>query len=144
MFMNSAATAADVVFTPPTGGGAYYRSFAADTDSIFIIRELQSFLTVENYNGLELQLGTSAYERAEAYLLAASATRMLLKPEFTPDGEGGIDIEWENNGRHLALSIRPAGVEPEFISWREPHCRYEGAPATVELFQTRLDWLNHD
>jgi hypothetical protein len=127
-----------VGLTPP----ACHRAFAADTDSITLITELRSFLRRENYNGFELQISTVAYEKAESYLESASRTIRLsqLKPELTPDGDGGIDIEWERNGRHLALNFAGAGGG-NFISWREPHGRYEGAPATKELLMERLNWL---
>lgn len=141
--MVSAATAPDLIFNPPTGGIAYYRSFAADTDSISIINELRGFLRIENYNGLELQLSPPAYAKAESYLEAASSTIRLskLRPEFTPDGDGGIEIEWERNGRRLVVSFKAHPGDRDFISWREPQGRYDGREATKELLQDRLNWL---
>lgn len=138
--MASAATAPDLIFNPPTANVVCYRTFTADTDSVFIIRELRSFLAAENYNGFELQLSPSAYERAEAYLEFASSVMKLIPPEFTPDGDGGIDIEWDNQGRRLALNLSKSG-EGDFISWREPNGRYEGGPASKILLVTRLLWL---
>jgi hypothetical protein len=140
--MASAATATDLILNPPLPIAGYVRTFAADTDSIAIITELRSFLRIENYNGFKLQLSTAAYEKAESYLEVASSTIRLsqLKPEFTPDGDGGIDIEWERNGRHLALNFGASG-EDNFISWREPLGRYEGEPATKELLMEKLRWL---
>ena len=139
--MSSAATAPDLIIKPLTANAAYYRSFAADTDSVVIITELRKFLTVESYNGFELQLSPAAYEKAEEYLGAASSTIRLsqLKPEFTPDGDGGIEIEWYNDC-HLALNFGANGRDKNFI-WREPHGRYEGEPATKELLIEKLDWL---
>lgn len=131
----------DALRTPP----AYYRSFAAgqDTDSIFIINELRSFLWLENHNGLELQLSPDAHKKAEEYLQTVGSTIRLsqLRPEFAPDGDGGIEIEWERRGRRLVVSFKAHPADRDFISWREPQGRYDGREATKELLQDRLNWL---
>lgn len=137
--MDAAAATAptrDTLRTPP----AYYRAFEADTHSIFIINELRSFLTLQNYNDFELQLSHPAYERAESYLESASNRMSLLRPEFTPDGDGGIDIEWETQGRLLVLSCRK-NADEDFISWRQANGRYEGDRASQSLLDQKLDWL---
>src|SRR5689334_4926919 len=90
---------------------------SASTDSIGFIRELDKLLTLENYNGYTLQASTHAYRSARGYLENASSVMRIPRPEFSPDGEGGIDIEWEYNGRHLALSCRARPDNPDFISW---------------------------
>lgn len=127
-----------------TAGRFTVDDFVALSDPfIALLDRLDSFLTIENHNGFTLRLDPYAREKARNYLRRAYETTVYPVPELTPDGESGIDIEWENKGRHLALSIRPAGAEPDFISWREPQGRYEGAPATEELLNTRLEWLSN-
>lgn len=138
--MASAATAPDLIFNPPAANVICYRTFTADTESIVWLRELDRLLTLENHNGLTLQATKTAYDNARAYLTAASKGWILPNPEFTPDGEGGIDIEWENNGRRLAINFSGDG-QGDFISWREPNARYEGQPSNARLFLARLDWL---
>ena len=104
-----------------------------------LLSELDSFLTIENYNGFELRLDQRARDKARRYLVRANLV-VLPMPELTPDGEGGIDIEWENEGRHLALNFSANG-NGDFVSWREPDARYEGAPVTEALLIEKLDWL---
>jgi hypothetical protein len=82
-----------------------------------LLRQLDGYLRAENYNGFVLRLDGAAHTRARTYLEDASNVTVYPMPELTPDGDGGIDIEWENKGRHLALSVM-AG-QPDFISWRE-------------------------
>jgi hypothetical protein len=119
-----------------------YRVFVpASTDTISFIRELDSLLTLENYNGFTLQASTYAYRNARHYLESASNVMKIPHPEFTPDGEGGIDIEWEINGRRLALSCKARDNHDDFISWREAGGRYEGDIASEGLLKERLDWL---
>lgn len=113
----------------------------ASTDTIGFIKELDTLLTLENYNGFALQATPHAYENARRYLENASNVMVLPQPDFTPDGEGGIDIEWENEGRRLALSCRAQGNQSDFISWREPGEQYDGEPASENLLKDRLDWL---
>jgi hypothetical protein len=120
----------------------YYRRFeAASTDTLPFLRALDALLTLENYNGFTLQATPQAHRNAKRYLENASYVIHIPMPEFTPDGEGGIDIEWENNGRHLALSCRARPDNPDFISWREPQGRYDGRPANQALLNERLEWL---
>jgi hypothetical protein len=140
--MASAATAPDLIVRPLAANVIYYSTFTftADTESIGWLRELNKLLTLENHNGLTLQATKNAYENARAYLTAASKGWILPIPEFTPDGEGGIDIEWENKGRRLALNFSSDG-HGDFISWREPNSRYEGARTEERLFLEKLDWL---
>jgi len=101
--------------------------------------DIDHFLGVESYNGFTLRSTPETNAKAHGYLDTVRAFNSLPQPELTPDGEGGLDIEWENKGKHLALSINTA--EPDFISWREPEGRYEGAEATPELLNDRLEWL---
>lgn len=119
----------------------HQRFDAASTDTLPFLRALDALLTLENYNGFTLQPTLRAYRNARRYLESASNVMLIPTPEFTPDGEGGIDIEWESQGRRLALSCRARGNERDFISWREPAGRYDGSPATQRLLNARLDWL---
>ena len=121
---------------------AYHERFsAASTDTLPFLRALDALLTLRGYNGFTLQPTTRAYQNARRYLESASYVMLIPTPEITPDGEGGIDIEWENQGRRLALSCRARENEIDFVSWREPAGRYDGSPATQRLLNERLDWL---
>ncbi len=119
----------------------YARFEAGITDAVPLFRELDAFLKAENYNGLTLQLDPKAHKSACLLLKRASQDYRLAMPEFTPDGDGGIDIEWERNGRRLVLSFKADQADTDFISWREGQGRYDGAPSSVELLKDRLDWL---
>ena len=136
--------ALDTVYFPPVHRQPLYAYncvfHAASTDTYALLKELRRFLAIENYNSLTLQLSTPAYEKARTYIEKAGQRYILPTPEFTPDGEGGIDIEWEYQGRHLALNFSAQG-DGDFVSWREPNGRYEGEPATESRFIQKLDWL---
>lgn len=139
--MESTATAPIQILWKPTI--TYVQPFTADSDSRVWLPELERLLTLENQNGLTLQATQNAFENAKTYFTEAGK-RFLLStlpmPEFTPDGEGGIDIEWENKGRRLALNFSSDG-QGDFLSWREPNGRYEGEPARERLFIQKLEWL---
>ena len=104
-----------------------------------LLGELNSFLAAENYNGFHAQIAPEIRDKARPYLVDANQAGMPL-PELTPDGEGGIEIEWENNGRHLAINFSVDG-NGDFLSWREPQGRYEGERASRDRFIERLGWL---
>jgi hypothetical protein len=134
------AVTVDPVYRPPLT--AYRSRFeTATTDTLVWLRELDRLLTLENYNGFTLQASQWAYDCARSLLDAASEQMIIPLPEFTPDGDGGIDIEWEYSGRRLALSCSANPNSPNFISWREPQGRYEGDEASGELLNNRLEWL---
>src|SRR5689334_21020275 len=82
---------------------------AISTDANDLLRELDTLLTLENHNGLTLQATFDAHRIATGYLTKAADYYVLPPPDFTPDGEGGIDIEWENAGRHLAINFSADG-----------------------------------
>lgn len=119
------------------------QSSVAEFDPLAVLAgELDDSRVAENYNGFILRSNPNVYAKAHNYLDTMRTFNALPRPELTPDGEGGLDIEWENKGRHLALSIRSIEGEPDFISWREPEGRYEGAKATQGLLSEKLEWLN--
>lgn len=122
---------------------AAYSTFeTGDTQSIELFRELDALLRLENHNGLSLRSDPKAHRTARSLLKKATELFRVPMPEFTPDGEGGIDIEWESQGRYLAANFSAAGGG-DFLSWRErgPNGRYEGEPITEEGFIKKLDWL---
>ena len=130
---------ATVTVLAPQRREAYNRRFhAATTTSIRLLRELDALLNLENHNGFTVQPTSHAYDNARRYLEGVDRT---VFPDFTPDGEGGIDIEWEYQGRHLALSCRARENERDFVSWREAAGQYEGEPASQSLLNNRLSWL---
>src|SRR6266404_6623902 len=85
----------------------YSGSFrSASTNTSPFLSDLDELLTLENGNGYTFQASLRAHSHAEAYLEAATAILgdAFPFPEFIPDGEGGIDIEWTKNSRRLTLS----------------------------------------
>jgi hypothetical protein len=101
-------------------------------------------LTLENANGYIFQASPKAYETAKAvveFAHAALGTR-FIRPEFMPDGESGIDIEWEHGPRNLTVSCRGRDRQTDFLYWEE-NGEYEGQDASLSLFLDRLNWLTN-
>ncbi len=44
---------------------------------------------------------------------------LFLRPEFVPDGEGGIDIEWVNGDKKMTLSCRGSSTQNDYIYWEQ-------------------------
>jgi hypothetical protein len=126
-----------------TRGKSTVSGFASINPFIALLERLDAFLVIENYNGFTLRIDPETHARARRYFEDAYEAVIYPVPELTPDGEGGIDIEWETRGRHLALNVRSReATQPDFISWREPEGRYEGDVVTQELLNDRLRWLS--
>jgi hypothetical protein len=78
------------------------------------------------------------YLEAAASILGAS----FPVPEFVPDGEGGIDIEWSKNARRLTLSCRAYATHNDYLYWEEDG-NYDARDITLSLLIERLRWLNN-
>jgi hypothetical protein len=100
-------------------------------------------MEVENANGYEFRPTGYAYQHAKGYLKTEGLRPLLRvsRPELIPDGEGGIDIEWEHGNRKLALSCRGRANQRDFIYWRENGGQYDGDEASPELLREKLSWL---
>jgi hypothetical protein len=135
-----ATTTTPTYVTPET---AYFRRFeSASTDSIPFLVELDRMLMLENANGYTFQATTKAHEHAKIFLEAAKALlgQSLIRPSFMPDGEGGIDIEWERGDRNVTLSCRGRANQNDFIYWEE-NGDYDGRDASLALLIKKLIWL---
>jgi len=119
-----------------------YRTFAASTDTIPFLSELDRMLGLENANGYTFQATTKAHEHAKIFLKDAQAIlgASLPRPSFMPDGEGGIDIEWDRGDRNVTLSCRGRANQIDFIYWEE-NGAYDGHDASLALLISKLNWL---
>lgn len=118
---------------------------SGSTDAIPFLPELDRMLTLENANGYHFQASPKAHSHAKAYLEVAYAIASLCdarlpRPRFMPDGESGIDIEWEKGARNLTLSCRGLDHQQDFIYWEE-NGAYDGKDASLTLLMDKLDWL---
>jgi hypothetical protein len=106
------------------------------------LSKLDELLTLKNENGYIFQASIRAHRNAEAYLEAAASIlgTSFAVPEFIPDGEGGIDIEWSNGQKQVTLSCRATGSQRDYIYWEESGS-YEAKDFTLALLVTRLMWL---
>ena len=87
------------------------------------------------YNGYLIRPSALAWANARMALLATY--NVMIEPELTPDGDQGIDIEWEKDGREVCASCRGDGSI--WLVSREKNAEYIGhAPAEL---QERLAWL---
>ena len=129
-------------------------ALAADTttavatgDPVFqLFNKLDALLTLEDANGYVFRATPYAHQNAKLYLESIRfvlVSNSKLIPSLTPDGEGGIDIEWDNGLRQITLSCRRADNQQDFIYWQQGD-EYEARDATPELLRERLTWLVHE
>jgi hypothetical protein len=118
-------------------------AISASTSTVPYLPALNDLLTLENRNGYTFQACLRAHAHAEVYLEAATAILgdKFPAPEFVPDGEGGIDIEWSKNARRLTLSCRATEDQNDYI-YSEENGVYDARDFTLALLITRLHWLN--
>lgn len=117
---------------------------SADTDTVTFVPQLDALLTAENANGYTFQPTLYAYKHARNYLevLSRISGRSLPQPDLVPDGEGGVDIEWENGSRRVAISCRANPDQKDCIYWREIGAGgYEARDMNLLRVMERLRWL---
>jgi hypothetical protein len=139
------ATSRPLIAPPPQ---VYYGAFiSADTSTIGLMRslnkELDTLLTLENCDGYIFQASQHAYENAKLYIEmgATFVGPLFRRPEFVPDGEGGIDIEWANGGKKMTLSCRGNDTKRDYIYW-EKDGQYEAKDFTPIRLVNKLLWLD--
>jgi hypothetical protein len=127
----------------PTAPVYQYVFSAGDTDTIDFINELDRLLTLENRDGYIFQASAYAYENAKRYieLCGAFFGGLFPQPEFVPDGEAGIDIEWANKNRRITISCRGNNAQNDYIYWQEGD-RYDAVDITLSRLINSLNWLN--
>jgi len=82
-----------------------------------------------------------AYFKARDRLIEVSAfVAADLKPTLTLDGEGGLDIEWENKDRVLMISCRGNPNQRDYIYF-EDIATHGGKDYSRNYLADRLYWL---
>ena len=105
--------------------------------------KLDSMQNLENAHGYTFSATPRAYKNAKLFLEGIRfqiSADFRLRPSLMPDGEGGIDIEWESGEKEITLSCRGSESQQDFIYWQEGD-KYDAGDATPELLRTRLHWL---
>ena len=102
------------------------------------LNELDAFL---NNVDVPLMLRPTGYAYFNARKrLVETSTLLNGKPEIILDGEGGVDIEWMNNGRLLMFSCRANSNQRDYIYFQENE-RYGGGDYSSVYSTDRLNWL---
>lgn len=69
--------------------------------------------------------------------------QFYFDPAIIPDGEGGIDLEWESADKHLMLSFRNV-PERKDILYYQYNDEYGGDEINLPLLKEKLQWLIRD
>ena len=80
-----------------------------------------------------------SYSNARKKVVETSAL-LREKPELTLDGEGGIDIEWQNDGRLLMYACRATPSKGDYIYFQFGN-EYGGKDYSPIYSTDRLNWL---
>ncbi len=104
--------------------------------------KLNALLDNQNTNGYVFKPTLQAYNNACARLLLAYKLmgRSYFEPSILPDGEGGIDIEWEKDSKHLLLSCQATSGQRDFLYYQQDD-KYEAKDFSVSLLKEKLYWL---
>jgi hypothetical protein len=82
-----------------------------------ILDDLAALNNKENVDDYIFKPTKRAYRTAEFYVrkLYEKMGDAFPAPSFIPDGEGGVDIEWEVEGKELTLSCRAKSEQEDFL-----------------------------
>lgn len=106
--------------------------------------DLEPLLDNQDYDDCVFRPTGYAYNNAlqgviSAYSIMGNA---FLRPSFIPDGDGGIDIEWEYNGRSVLLCSKALHNQKCFIYYETANRSECGSKDFSLLYlRDRLTWL---
>lgn len=108
-------------------------------------KKLNALLDNKNTNGYVFKPTMLAFNNARTRLLLAYKLlgQAYFEPSIVPDGEGGIDIEWEKGGKHLLLNCQATSSQKDFLYYQQG-TEYAAKDFSVLLFKEKLSWLIHD
>ncbi len=110
----------------------------ASTWAIESLKELDSLLNDSEIPGV-LRPTYYSYSNARKRLVETSAL-LNDRPELILDGEGGIDIEWEVDGRQLMYACRGDSSQRDYIYFQSGRT-YGGRDYSAIYSTDRLNWL---
>ncbi len=114
-----------------------------------IKHDLESLLANENTNGYVFRPTGHAYHNARHWIKTAYGLmgNLYFRPSFTPDGEGGIDIQWTYKEKEVSFSCRAKAEYQDYIYWQSED-DYGAIEVSLETYQKarlnlkdRLEWL---
>lgn len=110
----------------------------ASTWAIESLKELDSLLSGSEIPSI-LRPTYYSYSNARKRLLETGAL-LNNRPELILDGEGGIDIEWETDGRLLMYACRANPSQRDYIYFQSGSA-YGGKDYSAFYSTDRLNWL---
>lgn len=113
-----------------------------EMDIFYIMRELEELNNNENTEDFIMKPTTLALSRAE--FKVQSVYRLMgdsfFAPVITPDGEGGIDLEWTRGERTLLLGCRADFEQRDYI-YHQSANEYDSKQYSLNYLKDRLFWL---
>ena len=91
------------------------------------------------YNGYQIRPTEHAYRNARRVMDLARLNG-FPEPEYTPDGEAGIDLEWREGARVVSVACRANAGLPDYV-YHQDGSGYDARAADDEYILDRLRWL---
>ena len=93
---------------------------------------------VEKCKGTPSEITHPAYSCADS--ITDEYEWFPVKPQFIPDGEGGLDIEWHRGSKQVSVSCRAQTEEEVYVyyQWGEETGTLDYTPDNLK---DRLQWL---
>ncbi len=85
-----------------------------------------------------------AYKKAFDHLFAAMNADLLLPGDLSPDGDGGLDIEWEQGNKKTTLFLHATMPRENYLYWQDGSNYGIETPPTPDVLLSRLLWLRRN
>jgi hypothetical protein len=104
--------------------------------------DLDGLLRTSNANERQFRPTNHAYIQAKSWIAQANSIlgRRFIRPSLTPDGEGGIDIEWVFGTREIMIGCRALDSQPDQIYYQAGE-EYGAVRLSTATLKKQLDWL---
>jgi hypothetical protein len=105
-----------------------------------ILQNLGLLWKNENFEDYVFKPTTHSYRTAKSYIKALyPSDKDFPEPAIDPDGNGGIELQWNHGRKILILGCRPNRGQKDFIYYQDgQHGMMEASPLNLN---ERLTWL---
>ena len=126
---------------PSTSTAPRQRSTPAQEAFDDFLKQIDTLIHRQLETPCESPVTELAYQAATSHLLAAWVAEQLLPGDLCPDGDGGLDVDWERGSKRITLFLHATESRENYLYWQDGTRYGIETPPTPDTLIRRLVWL---